>query len=184
MWVQAVILHKRLIVGISRVSWRSQWVLQRDFIVSISSSEFQLLVVGDLNKTSGKEMHENRPEKVGWLLQENESSGNDELMPKIITELNLCNQKFFLIQKMSWWHYWKKILTERLLSKFLSSGVNVQYLRFSWQYSQDSDQAMMIKGLREKICKKTPASRKVNETDVKTDTRGRKRTPEVALKWE
>ena len=58
-----------------------------------SSSEFQLLILGHLNATLGKETHEHLPKHVGRFLPE-ENSRIGELMTGMITELKLHQQWF------------------------------------------------------------------------------------------
>ena len=71
------------------------------------SSELQLLVLGELNATMGKEMQERLPKHVRRFLPEKESSWNGELMAEMI-ELGLrVNNSFFKkkeTKKMSWRH--------------------------------------------------------------------------------
>ena len=59
-----------------------------------SSSEFQLLILGHLNATLGKKMHEHIPKQVRRFLLEEESSRIWELMTEKITELKLHQQWF------------------------------------------------------------------------------------------
>ena len=138
-----------------------------------SSIEFQLLILEDLNAPLGREMHGHLEKQVGRFLPEEESSRTGELITEMITELGLrVNNSFFKkkeTKNMGWRHprTGKLSLKDYCLSP-TNSRIMVQDLRFSWRDSQDSDHAMMILLIMDKLPKK-PRAR--HETQ-KTATRG------------
>ena len=122
-------------------------------------------------------MHEHLPKQVGRFLPEEESSRNGELMTEMITELgHRVNNSFFKkkeTKKMSWRHprTGKLSLKDYCLSP-MNSRIMVQDLRFSWRDSQDSDHAMMILFIRDKLPKRPRARiRRIEKNSV--DIRGK-----------
>ena len=80
--------------GVYAVSARAKEACNLRSLKVKSSSEFQLLILGHLNATLGKETHEHLPKHVGRFLPEEESSRIWELITGMITELKLHQQWF------------------------------------------------------------------------------------------
>ena len=85
-----------------------------------TSSELQLLILGHLNATMGKKMHEHLPQQFGRFLPEGESSRIGELKTEMTTELRHRISNSFLKKKTAdelATSNDRRHLTKRLLSK-------------------------------------------------------------------